>query len=365
MTNENHKLQFIDALRGIAIIGVVFHHTRDFVAAGNNNIFNFSIDKSSIGVQLFYIISAFTLFLSYRNRILNEKYHVLNFFIRRFFRIAPLYYLAVVFYLFWGETLITRMWLKADEHITIANIISNLFFIHQINPSWINSLVPGGWSIAVEMSFYLLVPLLFKYLKNLYKSILFFTVSFLIMIVCNKLTSAFPLSTDQHLEAAYVFFYLPSQLPVFLLGIIFYFFFIKKTSLSKINSTYVLAIFLMLGFILSKYIIPLHIVFSFLVLIMVILISTFKPKILTNSVFCKIGEFSFAIYLFHHAVFYVLKHFLTEFSFSENVVLNYMIWFLLCLFFTTILSYFLSIIIEKPMLKMGKNIIEKLESKKH
>ncbi|RZL48361.1 MAG: hypothetical protein EOP00_09390, partial [Pedobacter sp.] len=281
MIKDIQKLKYIDALRGIAVICVVFHHTKEFVSSGSNSFFNVLVDQSSIGVQLFYIVSAFTLFLSYQNRIKFEKYYIINFFIRRFFRIAPLYYLAIFFYFFWGETNETRLWLHLNEHITIYHILSNIFFVHQLNPSWINSVVPGGWSITVEMSFYLLIPLLFKYFHKIENSILLLTVSFYVMIVALKILHYHPLTTDMHLQNAFNYFILPSQLPIFCLGIIFYA--ISKEDLLDKRQLIIITICLaFLAFTLSKFIIPMHITLSFLVFIFCLLVQKFNPFIIVS-----------------------------------------------------------------------------------
>jgi peptidoglycan/LPS O-acetylase OafA/YrhL len=95
----------------------------------------------------------------------NEKHPKFNFFIRRFFRIAPLYYIGILYYL-WQDGFGSRYWLSDQELVTTANILSNIFFVHGFNPYWMNSVVPGGWSIAVEMLFYCIAPLLFVKIKN-------------------------------------------------------------------------------------------------------------------------------------------------------------------------------------------------------
>ena len=41
-------------------------------------------------------------------------------------------------------------------------MILTALFLHGWHPETINSVVPGGWSIAAETSFYLLLPLLFR-----------------------------------------------------------------------------------------------------------------------------------------------------------------------------------------------------------
>jgi peptidoglycan/LPS O-acetylase OafA/YrhL len=100
-----NKLLFIDALRGMAILGVLINH-----AARNIEVWGILgknvhltpwvyqiMAQGSRGVQLFFVASAFTLCLSYERRK-NEKNPLLNFFIRRFFRIAPLFYCGFLFY---------------------------------------------------------------------------------------------------------------------------------------------------------------------------------------------------------------------------------------------------------------------------
>jgi peptidoglycan/LPS O-acetylase OafA/YrhL len=42
-----------------------------------------------------------------------------------------------------------------------ADVVLSVLFLHALSPSAINNVVPGGWSIGVEMVFYLLAPLAF------------------------------------------------------------------------------------------------------------------------------------------------------------------------------------------------------------
>lgn len=126
-------------------------HTNQYgISIMSNQLMGHFISQGTNGVQLFYIASAFTLFLSFKSRVTNETFPVRNFFIRRFFRIAPMYYLGICYYLF--QNGFGARWQLGDEkHITIMNIISNITFLHGLNPYWIYSLVPGGWSIGIEI----------------------------------------------------------------------------------------------------------------------------------------------------------------------------------------------------------------------
>lgn len=164
---QQRQLPWVDALRGLAIFGVLICHAGQNVENLPSILGNLTY-QGAMGVQLFYMISAFTLFLSLANRKKLEKKPLINFFIRRFFRIAPLFYCAIAFYVL-TTGIGPSHWIEDGQSITIPNLITHLTFTNGWNPYWINSLVPVGWSIAIEMPFYLIVPYLFKKSKLLIK----------------------------------------------------------------------------------------------------------------------------------------------------------------------------------------------------
>ena len=142
------KYSFINSARGIAILMVIIVHTSQLYIF--KNIFvKLLFDYGQMGVQLFFIASAYTLCLSAEKRI-NEKSAIKNFYIRRFFRIFPVYYLGIILYF------ILNFYFKDVGNYTTKNIFSNVFFIHGIVPSANNTIVPGGWSIGAEILFYLI-----------------------------------------------------------------------------------------------------------------------------------------------------------------------------------------------------------------
>ena len=47
---------------------------------------------------------------------------------------------------------------KAFSRRNVYDNLSTAFFLHGLHPEAINSVIPGGWSIAVEMTFYLFFP---------------------------------------------------------------------------------------------------------------------------------------------------------------------------------------------------------------
>lgn len=70
--SEINQYDFIDALRGIAILLVIATHIAP-IAPPSGDILRRIAQSGAYGVQLFYIVSALTLFLSTNQRSHTEK----------------------------------------------------------------------------------------------------------------------------------------------------------------------------------------------------------------------------------------------------------------------------------------------------
>lgn len=220
-------LDYMDTIRGIAVLLVILVHTAQPVL-GLSNLASDAAKYSQMGVQLFFVASAYTLCLTFIRRK-GEPKPLISFFMRRFFRIAPLYYVAIVLY-FVVYILITQLRSGrgdlSDHPYTIVNIFSNLVFIHGFVPSANNSIVPGGWSIGTEMAFYLCFPILFAVFTRLYaispRLLWVATISCLAMNVIFQMVVVYfyeqPINNNN-----FLYFNLINQLPVFLLGMTAFF----------------------------------------------------------------------------------------------------------------------------------------------
>ena len=221
------QLDFIDALRGVAIIGVLLSHAQRNVeiyqAMGHparmSPWLSRYAEQGARGVQLFFVISALTLFLSAGKRT-SESEPWLNFYVRRIFRIAPMFYLA------FGVYCVAPVLLKGQGFPPIATILGTLSFTNGWNPAWLlgaNDVVPGGWSIGVEMSFYIVFPLVFLALRNFPRALAALLLILVLDVVTWPLLLRYAPIDDMELWARYVFVWLPNQLPIFLFGICAYF----------------------------------------------------------------------------------------------------------------------------------------------
>src|SRR5438093_1586486 len=126
---RENKIRFVDALRGFAILGVMVVHCGQIGANQFPSFIQNIIVNGAIGVQLFFVASAFTIFLTYDNRYHQEENPNINFFIRRFFRIAPMYYIGIIYFL-WQDGFGARYWLGDASYVSTWNILSNILFVH-------------------------------------------------------------------------------------------------------------------------------------------------------------------------------------------------------------------------------------------
>ena len=359
------KLEYITTLRALAILLVVMVHI-GIVSNGVSYLHPFItsiITNGARGVQLFYILSAFTLFLSFHHRN-KEKRPITNYFIRRFFRIAPLFYVAIIYYL-WQNGIGPRYWLGDATHISTENIVSTATFLNGFNPYWINSIVPGGGSVAIEVVFYCLLPFLFHRIKNIQQACGFTLFTLCLRFILNFFLAHHVLITDGRLWNEYLFLYLPNQLPVFSLGIVLYFLIYDNTAIKfsyKFLFTSSTVILLGLAIAAPAFIDGIF-YFGIVFLIFAYALSRYHPRTLFNPVLLYIGKISYTIYLTHWAAIYLLtKYKILNLILSHNevtAILNFATNYVMVLSLSIGLSTVLYYTIESPMQNVGKRLIIK------
>ncbi len=351
------KLAYVDALRGLGITGVVVLHVAQYGSAAKNisTVLNQVIQFGAVGVQLFYMMSALTLFLSLNHREKKDgKINTKQFFARRFLRIAPLYYLAVGYY-WWESSLGPIYWIASAQPVSLANIISHILFLHGLNPYWINTLVPGGWSIAVEMGFYCLVPLLFTRIRTLKNAFIFLGISLIFRFMLIEVLNFLHLAVDHNIWVSFLGYILANQLPVFGFGILMYFLIKNPPTFSNLKRFSPVLLLLIPSYILAlKFdLISLNILTATAFLGLGLLLHKFHIPLLNNPLTRYFGRLSYGIYLVQFAVLFWMRRIgmidFMSINTQLSAVLNYGIRLVLVLTFSVIISETLVQLVEKPI----------------
>jgi exopolysaccharide production protein ExoZ len=144
-------LRGIQYLRAVAALMVAYFHAVDQIPAyrpyfehsllGNLNL--------ASGVDIFFVISGFIMLISNRNST------PVSFAIRRVIRIVPLYWFLTLL------LVVLALWQPAQFRTTVVSggaVLKSLLFIPYLNPGHPGEVFPllvPGWSLNLEMFFYL------------------------------------------------------------------------------------------------------------------------------------------------------------------------------------------------------------------
>lgn len=356
------RYNFIDALRGWAIIGVLIAHTSIVgtvvYPSWLTNITYLYVGPR--GVQLFFVVSALTLCMSWTNRKEKEKHVLRNFYIRRFFRIAPLFYLAILYFLF-----IQNYWSGNPNHFSFANILSTFLFLNGVFPAWMNNIVYGGWTIAVEMMFYGLFPFLVSKITSVKTAVVITFISMIVFQMLRIYMNTIPFFAQTY--STYTFEFFPSQLPVFLIGIAT-FLLLKNTIQQKdkkflVRFSSIFAGLLLIQFLFKIPIIAGHYLYGISFGAIAYFLFTKPLKLLVNFVTIHIGKVSYSMYLCHVPILWALERYHLVNFFPQYPLVNFIIRFGLLLIFSIGIATILFYLVERPGQLLGKKIIDLNEKK--
>ena len=162
----------IHGLRGVAALAVILYHLVKIVGLNPPDFFGFIGRDFGYGVQLFFVISAFSLCCS-TEKFIQQSTWTVEYFIKRFFRIAPLFYFMLAFE-------VSRQFLTDGVVTTsLSNILLNLTFTFGFAPPF-SSIVWAGWTIGVEMIFYAIFPVLLLTIRTHRAAFIFLVLSILV-----------------------------------------------------------------------------------------------------------------------------------------------------------------------------------------
>ena len=168
------RIPELDGLRGVAILLVLsFHFVNNQLVSTSSSVGKILARVTSfgwVGVDLFFVLSGFLIgSILLRNRLSLRFFR--TFYIRRFVRIVPNYYLLLLVFM-----LLRKLPVVAENHFMSGGgeipIWSYFAMVHNIFMANLNSLgndaISVTWSIGIEEQFYILFPIILYFLNPRY-----------------------------------------------------------------------------------------------------------------------------------------------------------------------------------------------------
>ena len=144
----NPRFPLFDSLRGLAALAIVFTHVGLGSGANYNAAYGALLARLDIGVTLFFVLSGFLLYRPFVAARLEDRAapRLRDYARRRVLRIVPAYWLALTVLAIWpGLTFTGPRWVY-------YGFLQNYDFL------WVLGGIGQAWSLAVEASFYVLLP---------------------------------------------------------------------------------------------------------------------------------------------------------------------------------------------------------------
>jgi len=326
----------------------------------------------ALAVDGFMILSGFL--MAYHWVLREERFQSFwqqakDFYIRRFFRIAPLYYSLLIIVFIWQSKfvavkeavnkIIPPAWggavLVLDnpdfQPLSFWNVFSHFSFTFGFIPKFVNSNMLPDWSIGLEMQFYLLFPILVLIIAR------FGSAATTFLVFLSTITTAKYVGLYDHAgliarfpQPSFIFF----KLNIFLSGMAIAYAYLAKENKRKV--------YWILISILSLFNAKIHIFIIAALIILLLFFDENSKDILSrigNGKLSKfLGDTSYGLYLMHLPVMYPILYIL----FSQDWFLQLPIYPRLLMTVIIIspvvygLAYLVNRFIELPGIRFGKRI---------
>ncbi len=310
----------LQGMRGWSALLIMCFHIIGYVSLPFIAVFSF-MNSGYSAVYFFFLISGYILMRKFESKDYNikGKFNVLIYYMRRIFRIWPLYFIAI--FLFAYQTKV--IW---QEFLFIQNYLPSTFSFSAL------------WTLVIEELFYLILPLwVLAFHKDWLKSfiaIMCFSIAYMLIV-----TIFFSSGSPNYLYAQF-----PTFAITYALG----------TLLAKGKAVKVHWILIALAWlILSVYFSYDGAQFSFVAVILfslvyfLVLSNLRNSVVFTNRIMHFIGGLTYPIYL----VSVPVEYFLIATIGTANIF-----WIPLTFILTITSAYFLHVTIEKPLIGVGSHI---------
>jgi peptidoglycan/LPS O-acetylase OafA/YrhL len=298
------KISQITFTRFVAAMAIVISHFNKELFLYKINYISDIFLRANVGVSYFFILSGFIMIVAYHKK---KQINYLDYYRNRFARIYPLYVVGMLL------LLVTKY-----SDFSFYKVFLYLFGIQSWIPGDALVLNFPGWSISVEFLFYLIFPLLYNYFYSKEnKSI--WIIAVLIWIITQVFSNLYVNSLmykGPHTMSHEFSHYFPLwHINEFLVGNLAGLYFVKNFREKNYD---IIIILIFIAILLSLIFIPLNFhngLMAVLFIPFIYLISS-NNGVLTRIFSLKpleyLGEISYAVYIIHIPVLYILRSVLWE-----------------------------------------------------
>lgn len=385
------RIKSLDGLRFLLAMLVVMGHFYTFIGGVTLHKFGFLINAILMSpikaVYGFILITGFLMMHNYFIREdkepANSKDTIFKFWLRRFFRLYPLYIVLVTIayfsftYLsktaeqnliyFTGSNLTQWGTVRPTAQPTFIDYLSHVFLIHGVFPQYNDSILGVTWSLSLEMQFYFIFPFLYLFItngKNISKIKLAITLLFFAIVKAFTVPVVRVILNHYNLPGYKEPSFIPFIMPVFLLGMV-----IAAVKHKRLGYQY-----LLLSALLVMYKEPLftNVIIAFLLLFIFLpeIKNTYFSfvyrgvSVIDKALSSKAAEFganiSYSLYLIHTILItlvlhlFIIKSDYFQLSKVGVIVLSIASSIVVCFLICNVLYNY----IEKPFIKIGKDLIK-------
>ncbi|WP_187270253.1 acyltransferase family protein [Pontibacter qinzhouensis] len=325
----------MDSLRGIAaFLVVLYHYTSTYRSLyGHNFPKQFDFAYGNYGVELFFMISGFVIFFSFK-RVKDGK----DFLFKRVSRLYPAYWFCAIV-TFASVQLIGLPGLET----TFTDFLVNLTMFQKL--AGVPEVDGVYWTLFYEWMFYLMLLVIFVTRKL--DKILYIGAVWMVLNFVNVHVYEIPYASKL-LNLYYgVFFYS---------GILFYLLKYKPEARRHVQVQLALATAVALSLYMHKGLADVCIIAG-IYLVFYLSISG-KLDFMSNKVFLFLGSISYPLYLFHQYIGYIIITNLKPY-FGNSVLLV-----VPPIIFSIVCAYLIAVYVEQPMAQLLKNWYKKLSDSK-
>ncbi|MFY8161538.1 MAG: acyltransferase family protein [Candidatus Kapaibacteriota bacterium] len=314
------KITQLTFTRFVAALSIIVYHFGINLFPFNSEYLSFLVKQANIGVSYFYVLSGFVMIIAYSGKgDINFGLYIKN----RIARILPVYYLAMV--------LIIWYMITYSKDFLFTDVILHIFALQAWVPGSALSINYPGWSISVEMFFYLSFPFLFNkiykfidYKKLLIVSILFWVIT---QIIFNYFAKS-ELNPGFGSKFFDLMYYFPlMHVNQFILGNVTGLIYLKYFKDTKTNNDWQIIMFLVLctfAFGFNTFFNPHNGLYSLMFIPFILMLSTnngWVSRIFSNKTLEYAGEISFGFYILQVPIYKWTVIYLLRYNLNNEYIL--------------------------------------------